>query len=391
VNLLDVAVVALLVGAGFGGWRMGFLARAFAWAGVAAALIIGFHFVPQIVTQFGGTTADDRVTVAVLFLVLVATIGQAIGLGVGLVAHRAFPIRTPMPLWDHLLGAATGVIGVLVLVWVLIPSLATAKGWPARMARGSFVVGAINDVAPKQPSQFAAWGRSVSDAPYPSALGPLDEPPNPGPPPAVKLSAAVDARARAATVKVSGHACGEIQQGSGWVAAPGIVVTNAHVVAGERATTVEDNNGDTYDATVVAFDPYRDVAVLYAPALRAPTLRNKQGAVKDEGAVYGHPGGGPLTAAPARVGEEIMAVGTDIYRTQSSRRHVYVLASNLKPGDSGGPLVDQQGDVIGVAFAIDPGHAGTSYALTDEEVHPVLDPVLNGARNPVNTGGCLVE
>jgi S1-C subfamily serine protease len=391
VNLLDLAVLALLVGAAFGGWRLGFIARAFAWAGVAGALVVGFHFVPQIVTEFGGTSADDRVTVAVLFLVLVATIGQAIGLGVGLVAHRAFPVRNPMPLWDHLLGATTGVIGVLVLVWVLIPSFATAKGWPARLARGSVVVGAIDDVAPKQPSQFAAWGRSISDAPYPSALGPLDEPPNPGVPPSAKLTAAVDARVRASTVKVSGRACGQIQQGSGWVAAPGIIVTNAHVVAGERSTTVEDVDGDEYAAAVVAFDPYRDLAVLSVPDLPAKPLPNKQGAVKEEGAVYGHPGGGALTAAPARVGEEILAVGTDIYRTQSSRRHVYVLASNLKPGDSGGPLVDVHGNVIGVAFAIDPAHAGTSYALTDQEVHPVLGPVLNGARAPVATGRCLVE
>ncbi len=64
------------------------------------------------------------------------------------------------------------------------------------------------------------------------------------------------------------------------------------------------------------------------------------GPVGDVGAVYGHPGGGPLQAAPARVGDEILAVGTDIYRTGSSRRHVYVLASKLAPGDSGGALVD---------------------------------------------------
>jgi S1-C subfamily serine protease len=175
------------------------------------------------------------------------------------------------------------------------------------------------------------------------------------------------------------------------VAAPGIVVTNAHVVAGEQATTVEAANGVEVDAAVVAFDPYRDLAVLRAPTLQAPPLKLEKGAVKHVGAGYGHPGGGRLTAAPARVGEEILAVGTDIYRTQSSRRHVYVLAANLKPGDSGGPLVDQRGDVIGVAFAIDPGHAGTSYALTDAEVHPVLDPVVDGQRARVATGGCLVD
>ena len=106
------------------------------------------------------------------------------------------------------------------------------------------------------------------------------------------------------------------------------------------------------------------------------------GGVGDVGAVYGHPGGGPLRAAPARVGEEIVAVGTDIYRTGSSRRNVFVLAASLAPGDSGGALVNTTGEVIGVAFAIDPGNDGTSYAITDEEVRAVLDTVdFQGARH----------
>ncbi len=387
---LDVAVIAAAVGAGFGGWRLGFVARVFAWAGVALALAIAIRFVPKIVTAFGGTNADDRVTVALLFLVLVATIGQACGLAVGLLAHRVFPLRNPLPSWDRIAGAAVGVLGVLVLVWMVIPSLATAKGWPARMARDSWVIQAIERFAPQQPARFAAWGRAISDAPYPSALGPLDDPPNPGLPPVQTLPAAVDARARASSVKVTGHACRQIQEGSGWVAARGFVVTNAHVVAGDRVTQVEDAAGNTLDATVVAFDSHRDLAVLHVPGLQAPALPLGTGSVGDVGAVYGHPGGGDLTASPARVGEEILAVGTDIYRTSDSRRHVYVLAASLAPGDSGGAFVDTRGDVIGVAFAIDPGRNGTSYALTDAEVRPVLAGSLS-RTTPVSTGACLVE
>jgi len=389
-NVLDVVVVTAAFGAGFGGWRLGFIARVFAWAGVALALIIGVHFVPRIVTDFGGTNADNRVTVALLFLVFLATVGQALGLATGLVVHRAFPLRVPLPEWDRFAGAFVGVVGVLVLVWMVTPSLATAKGWPARLARGSWIVARIDQFAPHQPAQFAAWGRSISDAPYPSALGPLDSPPNPGKLPPNTLSAAVDARVRASVVKISGRACSEIQSGSGWVAAPGIVVTNAHVVAGERATTVDDALGTAHVATVIGFDPVRDLAVLSVPSLAASPLPMGAGAVGDTGAVYGHPGGGALVVSPARVGEEIVAVGTDIYRTGSSRRHVYVLAAKLALGDSGGALVDTRGDVIGVAFAIDPGRAATSYALTDQEVTPALQ-LAETTRVPVGTGGCLVE
>ena len=101
-------------------------------------------------------------------------------------------------------------------------------------------------------------------------------------------------------------------------------------------------------------------------------------------------GGGPLQGAPARVGEEILAKGTDIYRTSESLRHVYVLASKLAPGDSGGALVDTKGDVIGMAFAIDPGRSATAYALTDTELRGVLARAKRGPRTPVDTGRCLV-
>jgi S1-C subfamily serine protease len=205
------------------------------------------------------------------------------------------------------------------------------------------------------------------------------------------LQPGVDARVRAATFKVSGQACDSIQEGSGWVAAPGIIVTNAHVVAGERQTTVEDESGHRLGARVIAFDPVRDVAVLAVPSLPAQPLAIVGGSVGDVGAVYGHPGGGALQAAPARVGDEILAVGTDIYRTGASRRHVFVLASRLAPGDSGGPLVDSGGRVIGMAFAIDPGRNSTAYALTDAEVRAVLGAAQRGAKNPVDTGNCLVS
>jgi S1-C subfamily serine protease len=387
-NLLDVAILAALVGAAIGGWRLGLLARAFAWVGVAVALVIGVHYVPRVVTAFGGTSADDRVTVALLFLVLVATLGQALGLGIGLFAHRALPVPDTLPTWDRVAGATVGVLGVLVLVWMVIPALGAAQGWPARMARSSFVVGAIDDWGPNQPAQFAAWGRAISDAPYPSALGPLQTPPNVGRPPTTALAKGVDAKVRASTVKVTGRACSDIQSGSGWVVRPGIVVTNAHVVAGELTTTVEDASGNEHAATVVAFDPVRDVAILSVPSLTVPSLTEGPGQVGDVGAVFGHPGGGALTVAPARVGQEILAVGTDIYRTGSSKRHVYVLASALAPGDSGGPLVDGRGTVIGMAFAIDPGRNHTAYALTDAEVDPVL---ASAGSTPVDTGGCLVD
>ena len=105
------------------------------------------------------------------------------------------------------------------------------------------------------------------------------------------------------------------------------------------------------------------------------------------GAVYGHPGGGPLRPTPARIAQEIDARGTDIYRTTPTSRSVFVLASQLAPGDSGAPLVDPSGTVVGVAFAIDPGTSTTAYALTDTELRPLLAAV---PTSTAETGSCLV-
>jgi len=388
-NVLDVVIVVAAIATAYGGWRIGLLARVFAWAGVFAGLAVGMNFVPRVVTQLGGTSPDDRVGVAILFLFLCGSIGQAIGLLIGMFVHRAFPLRKPLPLWDRVAGALAGTFGLLVLTWLLIPSLAVAQGWPARMARGSEVVSLIQRVAPQQPARFTAWGLAIAQAPYPSALGTLDTPPDPGNAPTTALAADVDAVVRRSVVMVTGHACHEIQDGSGWVAAPGEIVTNAHVVAGERTTDVIDASGIDLPATVVVFDPVRDLAVLSVPDLKAPPLTITHGVAGDAGAVYGHPGGGPLRVSPARIGEEISAVGTDIYRRSTSRRHVYVLAAALQPGDSGGALVNRDGVVMGVAFAIDPGRSGTSYALTDEEVRPVLAEAAGA--HAVSTGSCLVD
>ena len=194
---------------------------------------------------------------------------------------------------------------------------------------------------------------------------------------------AVDARVRAATLKVSGQACDSIQEGSGWVAAPGLVVTNAHVVAGERATTVQDESGHKLAAEVIAFDPIRDVAVLAVPTLTTPPLAIVDGSVGDVGAVYGHPGGGPLQAAPARVGDEILAVGTDIYRTSTSRRKAAMASESSRLRDSRQRSSNLDGNVIGMAFAIDPRPCsdGSPCAHKGAEVRTVLE-AMGAAHEP---------
>ncbi len=384
-NSLDALILGLAVGAGIAGWRTGFLARVAAWIGVALGLLAAVPLVTPVVTYVGGGNADSRVLAAALFLMLAASIGHGVALGIARLIgrRRVSPHRA-----DRAAGALAGVLGAFALVWMLVPSLAALPGWPARAARTSRIVAAIDDLAPVQPDSFAVWGRSVVRAPYPSALDPLAQPPDPGPPPVSGPPPAVAARVRRSVVLVRGIACNLIQSGTGWVVAPGLIVTNAHVVAGERATTVTGDDGVRHRADVVAFDSHRDVAVLSVPGLAQPSLALVEPRIGETGAVYGHPAGGPLVVSPARVGETITAIGTDIYRTGTSRRSVLVLAARLAPGDSGGPLADAAGRVIGMAFAVDPGDASTAYALSPAEIRAGLREV---AAQPAPTGGCVLD
>jgi S1-C subfamily serine protease len=187
-------------------------------------------------------------------------------------------------------------------------------------------------------------------------------------------------------VMVTGEACSRIQGGSGFFVGPDLVVTNAHVVAGESDTDVELADGRTLDADVVAFDPERDLAVLRTDG-EAPALPLRDADTGDIGGVFGHPGGGGLEVSPFRVAEDITAVGRDIYDQGSTSRDVLVLASELAPGDSGSALVDPQGQVIGVAFAIAPDKPGVAYALAISELREVLEGDLS---RELDTGGCLV-
>jgi S1-C subfamily serine protease len=279
-----------------------------------------------------------------------------------------------------------GVVGVLVAVWLLAPTMARAEGTTARLARGSVIARSVAEALPSPPRQL----RSLEDlvgADLPSFFGAFEQAPDLGPPPAASgLTPEIADRVAASTVKVEAGACGRLQDGSGSVLGDGLVVTNAHVVAGEDRVTVERHpDGEPFDATVVAFDPARDLAVLAVPGLERPALPLGDAVAGDVGAVFGHPGGGDLELSPYQVGREVTATGKDIYDGADTRRQVLVLASQLRPGDSGGVLVDAAGEAVGVAFAIAPDDPDVAYALTIEEVQAVLA----GPLEPTSAGPCL--
>lgn len=385
-NALDLLILALGAAAAIGGYRLGFVARVVSWLGMLAGIVAGSLWLPDVIDRLDGRVGRaDLVFVAAAVIVGGGLLGQALGLFVGSKLHLAIPLG-PARAADAAVGAVAGVLGVAVVVWLLVPALADVPDWPARQARGSVVVRNVDRVFPDAPDASQSVRRLLGDR-YPRVFDALRPAPELGPPPTSGgLDQVVTDRVTASTVLVAGEACGQIQEGSGFVVGPDLVATNAHVVAGESTTEVETSDGARHPGRVVAFDPDRDLAVVRVDGIGRPALPLGDADVGDRGAVFGHPGGGPLRLAPFEVGERVRATGADIYDRGGVEREVLVLASALRPGDSGSALVSPAGDVVGVAFAIAPDRPGVAYALSTDELRSVLGQV--GAET-VSAGDCL--
>lgn len=385
--LLDLLILLSVASAIVGGYRLGFLARVTSWAGLALGIVLGVIFLPDVATYFNDAEQGVRLLAAVAFLLAAGMLGQGLGLALGAALHASLKVGPGFRQYDRAAGGVLGAFGILVIFWALGPSLAAVEGYPSQAARDSRILAALSDVV-RPPDTLQALRRVIGDGVFPQVFEGLQSAPDVGPPPAeTGLAANVHQDIVDSTVKVAGQACSKIQEGSGFVAGPDLVVTNAHVVAGETETDVETADGRSLNARVVVFDPDRDLAILRVPGLQTDALPMSVGDEGMVGAVYGHPGGGALRAAPAAIRQRVTAVGRDIYDQHRTRRDVFILASRLQPGDSGGALVNQVGEVVGVAFAIAPDRSDTAYALTEQELEPVL---AQAGADTVDTGPCLV-
>jgi S1-C subfamily serine protease len=182
-----------------------------------------------------------------------------------------------------------------------------------------------------------------------------------------------------------------VLSGSGFVAAPGLVITNAHVVAGIRHPTVVTRNG-TRAATAALFDPNLDIAVLRVSGISAAPLNLVSGSVPrgTKSVVLGYPLGGPFDAEPAVVLARIVAVGRNIYSSRVTTRVVYEVESKVRPGNSGGPLVLPNGSVAGVVFSRSTRNNDIGFTLTSEDAAQKLA-AAQRQTSVVSTGACAAE
>lgn len=384
-NGLDLLLVLLAVLAAVGGWRLGFVTRALGWVGTGLGLALAVVAVPRVLERLDLSSESVVLVVGLLAFVLMASVGHGIGSAVG--GRLRAPVHTPVGRrLDQVGGALLGVLGVAVLAWLVLPVMSETPGWAASSARNSAIGRFSIDHLPAPPEGLLSLEREVADGNFPELFaGVRPAPVLPPAPTSSPIQQAEMDRIAASTMRVQGQACDVVQSGSGFVVAPGLVATNAHVVAGTSSLELRAPDGATAPGEVVAFDPKVDLA-LVSTGMRRPVLPLAAPTDGDRGLVMGYPGGGTLAPSPFQLGEQLDARGYDIYDRDTVDRNLLVLASDLAPGDSGSAVVRADGSVIGVAVAIAPDRPGVAYALDERQLQRL---VAAPRAEAVSTGPCL--
>ncbi|MUL49249.1 acid resistance serine protease MarP [Mycobacterium sp. CBMA293] len=388
---LDLAVLSVAFVAAISGWRSGALGSLLSFVGVVLGAVAGVLLAPHVVAHVDG--ARSKLFLALFLILGLVVVGEIAGVVLGRAVRGAMRNEVVRS-FDSVIGMALQVVAVLVAAWLLATPL-TSSDQPnlAAAVNGSRVLAQVNEIAPswlkRVPTRLSAL---LNTSGLPSVLQPFGRTPIvsvSAPDPALASDPAVTA-AKGSVVKIRGVAqsCQKVLEGTGFVVAPGRVMSNAHVVAGSNSVTVEVD-GKTYDAKVVSYDPDEDISILDAPELPATPLKfDVQEAASGTGAVVmGYPGGGEFAATPARIREVIKLNGPDIYHQSTVTREVYTIRGNVRQGNSGGPLIDSNGQVLGVVFGAAVDDADTGFVLTAQEVDKQM--AKAGNTDPVPTGKCI--
>jgi len=383
VTTLDWLIVGFTAVLALYGYLQGFIVGALSLAGFALGAFLGARLGPLLLPS------GSRSQYAPLFGLVGALLAGAVlasGFeGIGMRARGV--LRLPgLRAVDGLLGAALTACVGLGIAW-MIGAVALQSSGSAQLRQDiqrSAILTELNQLLPPSGPFLHALARID---PLPPVHGPAAN----VPPPARGIVAAPAVRASlASVVRVLGTACGLGVEGSGWVAAPGLVVTNAHVVAGETDTRVEVGGvAPDLPAQAVEFDTHNDIAVLRVPGLSEPALRlAADPRPGTPAAILGYPLDGPLDAEPGRIGQTQLVRTQDAYGTGNVLRSITPLRGLVRPGNSGGPMVDAAGQVVATVFAaVTGGGSSGGFAVPNDLVARQLAAADAGA-GPVSTGPC---
>jgi S1-C subfamily serine protease len=375
VSTADWVVIVVVGIAGLYGISTGFLRGAFSLAGFAFGAYLGARLAPLILT-------DGSPYVPVISLagaVLVGMLGRGVAALLAGVLRSSIGVIPGLRFLDRLAGLALGLVAGVFLCWAIGAVLLYVPGETElrRSVQRSAILSEINQVFPPE--------RLLEELERVDPIGVFLGPPAIVAPPERGVALDPDVvRASGSVVRVTGIACGLGVEGSGWVAAPRLVVTNAHVVAGIVNPRVDTPAGRAFSATVVAFDPVNDLAVLRVAGLGARVLRLADPERSASVALVGYPRNGPLTRVPARLGGTARVLSRDAYGEGAVRRQVTAIRGVVEPGSSGGPGIDAQGRVRTTVFARRPRQTG-GYGIPADFVRSIL---TRAGSRPVEPTAC---
>jgi uncharacterized membrane protein required for colicin V production len=362
VSTADWVVVGVIGIAGLYGISTGFLRGAFSLAGFAFGAYVGARLAPVILSDGSPYVPVVSLACAVLF----GTVMRGLAAMLAGVLRTSIGVIPGMRLLDRLGGLVLGLVAGVFLCWAIGAVLLYVPGETElrRSVQRSTILSEINDVFPPE--------RLLEELERVDPIGVFLGPPAIVAPPEKGLAKDPDVvRASKSVVRVTGIACGLGLEGSGWVVRPGLVVTNAHVVAGIERPRVDTASGKAFASTVVGFDLTNDVAVLRAPGLGARPLVAAGAERGVPVALVGYPRNGPLTRTPARLGGTADVLSRDAYGRGPVRRTVTAIRGVVEPGSSGGPGIDAQGRVRTTVFARRPRETG-GYGIPVELVQKVV-------------------
>ncbi|HET8968335.1 MAG TPA: MarP family serine protease [Gaiellaceae bacterium] len=369
-------VVIVVVGiAGLYGISTGFLRGAFSLAGFAVGAYLGARLAPLILTD--GSPYVPVVSLACA--VLLGTVMRGLAAMLAGVLRTSIGVIPGMRFLDRVAGLVLGLVAGVFLCWAIGAVLLYVPGETElrRSVQRSTILSEINDVFPPE--------RLLEELERVDPIGVFLGPPAIVAPPEKGLAKDPDVvRASKSVVRVTGIACGLGVEGSGWVARPELVVTNAHVVAGIDRPRIDTADGRAFTATVVAFDVTNDIAVLLVRGLDArplPVADPERGVAI---ALAGYPRNGPLTRTPARLGGTAEVLSRDAYGRGPVKRQVTAIRGAVEPGSSGGPGIDGQGRVRTTVFARRPRETG-GYGIPVDLVREV---VAQSRLRPVAATDC---
>jgi S1-C subfamily serine protease len=375
---LDWIIVTFVLLMAIWGYLQGLVVSALSLGGFALGAFVGSRLGPVLLA--GGSSSPYAPLFSLVTALMVGGLAAVTfeAMGEGIRRRMLFPFAgTADGVGGAVLVAALG----LALVWILGAVALQTPG--ARKYRKdiqrSVVLRGLNGLLPPSGSILNALSRAD---PFPHITGPEARVPAP----TGRIVRDPDVRAaHDSIVRVLGTACGLAVQGSGWIASPGVVVTNAHVVAGEDDTTVQTDGGNQHDAQAIGYDVHNDVAILRVDGLTAPALPRRSGAAAGEPvAILGYPQDGPYRASPGRLGETQTVISRDAYGAGPVQRRMTAIRGSIRSGNSGGPVVDADGRVVATVFAATTQGPRGGFAIPTG----IVESDLSKAHGPVGTGPC---